>query len=239
MDKVNRPKRFYKDASVERADGGWAVLLDGRALKTPAKAGLVLPTEALAAAVAGEWQGQGEVLELQGMTLTRLANVAIDRTPETRTDLVFEVQRYGETDLTCFLAEHPSDLQDLQEAAWRPWRDWAGANRNVVLVPVTGLLASPQPAASLDAIGKYAHGLDDLRLTALAWGCSLYGSIVLSLAVEGGALDAVEAFSASCVDDDWQAAQWGVDEEARQVRLKRERDARAIGIWFQNLKRSS
>lgn len=237
MEKVNRPKRFYKDASVERIEGGWTVHLDGRALKTPAKAGLVLPTEALAAAVAEEWRGQGETLELQTMTLTRLANVAIDRPPEARADLVAEVQRYGETDLTCYLAEHPEDLRLRQDEAWRPWRDWAGETLGVVLVPVHGLMASPQPQASLAAIGVHADGLDDFRLTGLAWACSLLGSAVLALAMERGAVSADAAFKASLVDEDWQMEQWGEDEEALAARAGRERDAQALGVWFAALER--
>jgi len=153
--------------------------------------------------------------------------------------LIAEVRRYGETDLTCFLAEHPVDLQKRQDAAWRPWREWVGETLGVVLVPVTGLLASPQPEVSLDAIGAYAEKLDDFRLTALTWACSLYGSIVLALAVEGGALSADEALNVSCVDEDWQAEQWGRDEEAAQVRENRQRDAAAIGVWFRSLKKTT
>ena len=97
MDKVNLPKRFYKDAAAVRLDDGFSVELDGRAIKTPAKATLTLPTEKLAKAVAEEWAAQGETLDLQGMTLTRLANVALDRTPDTRADLAEELARYAST----------------------------------------------------------------------------------------------------------------------------------------------
>ncbi|MEO1642346.1 MAG: ATP12 family protein [Pseudomonadota bacterium] len=235
MDKVNKPKRFYKDASVEAVDGGWTVHLDGRALKTPAKAALALPSEALARAVAAEWEAQGDTLDLAAMTLTRLANVAIDRTPETRADLVAEVQRYGETDLTCYLAEAPAALQARQDRAWRPWRDWAGETLGVVLVPVHGIVASPQPQASLDAIGAHAERLDDFALTGLAWACSLLGSAVLALAMERGEISAEAAFAASLVDEDWQIEQWGEDAEAMAAREGRRRDAEALGVWFEAL----
>ncbi|MEL7231820.1 MAG: ATP12 family protein [Pseudomonadota bacterium] len=235
MDKVTQPKRFYKDATVEAVSSGWTVHLDGRGVKTPAKAALALPSEALARAVAGEWEAQGETLDLASMTLTRLANVAIDRTPATRADLVAEVQRYGETDLTCYLAEAPAELQARQDAAWRPWRDWAGETLGVVLVPVYGIVASPQPQASLEAIGAHAETLDDFALTGLAWACSLLGSAVLALAMERGAISAEVAFAASLVDEDWQIKQWGEDEEAMAARAGRARDARALGVWFKAL----
>lgn len=235
MEKVNLPKRFYKSASVSKSDAGFAVELDGRAIKTPAKTTLSLPTESLAQIVADEWSAQGEALDLQSMTLTRLANVALDRTPETRDELAEELSRYAGTDVTCYLAETPDALRDRQEIAWAPWRAWAGKELGVVLVPVIGLIASPQPQASVDAVRVYASGLDDYRLTALTWGCSLLGSAILALAVERGAMTALEALSASCVDEDWQIEQWGEDEEAKLVRAARQRDAAALQLWFEAL----
>lgn len=235
VDKVDKPKRFYKQAAAAPVEGGYSVELDGRQIKTPAKATLTLPTEALAKAVAKEWAEQGETLDLQAMTLTRLANVAIDRTPETRADLASELARYAGTDLTCYLADAPSALRERQDAAWRPWREWVGKELGVVLVPVIGLMASPQPPASLDAVRAHALNLDDFRLTALVWACNLLGSAVLALAVERGALTAPDALNASIVDEDWQIEQWGADEEAMQVRATRARDAAALQLWFEAL----
>ena len=235
MDKVDKPKRFYKQASVAPVDDGYTIALDGRPIKTPAKAALTLPSKALADAIADEWAAQGETLDLQAMTLTRLANVAIDRTPESRTDLAEEFQRYAGTDVTCYLADAPTELRDRQEKAWGPWREWAGRELGVVLVPVMGLMASPQPQASLDAVKAHALGLDDFRLTALTWACSLFGSAVLALAVEQGALTAQDALKASLVDEDWQIEQWGEDAEAQQVRAARGRDAAALQLWFEAL----
>ncbi len=233
MNTTAQPKRFYKTAAVVQSERGFAVELDGRAIKTPAKATLALPTEKLAQAIADEWNAQGETLDLQGMTLTRLANVALDRTPETRAELADEMARYAETDLTCYLADGPAGLRERQEAVWKPWRDWAGQELNVVLVPVTGLMASPQPQASIDAVRQHALSLDDYRLTALTWACSLFGSAVLALAVERRKLTALDALKASIVDEDWQIEQWGEDEEAMQVRIARAKDAEAIQLWFE------
>ncbi len=236
MDKVNLPKRFYKQASVAEEGQGFAILLDGRPIKTPAKTALCVPTSGLAEAIAAEWDSQGETLDLQGMTLTRLANVAIDRTPDTRTELAEELARYAGTDVTCYLAESPTELQARQETAWRPWRDWAGKELGVVLVPVIGLMASPQPEASLQAVRTHALSLDDYRLTALTWGCSLLGSAILALAIERGVLSAEAALSASCVDEDWQIEQWGQDEEAMELRAGRAREAESLQLWFEALR---
>jgi len=235
MDKVNLPKRFYKLASVSAHEDGFAIQLDGRGIKTPAKAALKAPTEALAEAIASEWNAQGETLDMQRMTLTRLANVAIDRTPDTRFDLAEELSRYAGTDVVCYLADGPSPLRERQDAAWKPWRLWAGETLGILLVPVEGVSASPQPEASLEAVKAHALGLDDFRLTALTWGCSLFGSAVLALAVEQGALLATDAMLASCVDEDWQAERWGHDEEAAEVRAGKAREAEALGLWFEAL----
>lgn len=235
MDKSNLPKRFYKQAGIASDELGFSIELDGRPIKTPAKATLTVPTEALAAAIAAEWNAQGEQLDLQGMTLTRLANVAIDRTPETRSELADELSRYASTDVTCYLADTPAELQARQDAAWKPMRDWVGKQHGVILVPVIGLIASPQPEASLEAVRTYALSLDDFRLTALTWACSLLGSAVLALAMEGGKLDAKQALLASCIDEDWQIEQWGEDDEAKAVRAGRARDAEALQLWFEVL----
>lgn len=104
-----------------------------------------------------------------------------------------------------------------------------------MLVPVIGLMASPQPQASLDRIAEIAAEMDDHTLTGLAWGCSLFGSIVLALAVSRTALSGEDALRASCVDEDWQIEQWGEDDEAKSVRARRLKDAKAIEVWFKAL----
>ena len=55
-----RPKRFYKSVAVTETFG---IALDGKTVKTPLKAPLVLPNRALAEAVAAEWEAQTEVID--------------------------------------------------------------------------------------------------------------------------------------------------------------------------------
>lgn len=235
MTSAQNPKRFYKSVSVAAADEGFAIALDGRPVKTPARARLTVPTKALAAALAAEWDGQGETLDMASMTLTKLANVAIDRTPDNRAGMADELAKYAETDVVCYLAEGPAPLRDRQTAAWTPWREWAGKTLDVVLLPVEGLIAAPQPSASLDAVRAHALGLDPFRLTGLSWACGLFGSAVLALAVEQDALNASKALSISCVDEDWQVEQWGIDDEAAAARAVREAECAALQTWFDTL----
>ncbi|GAB5457291.1 MAG: ATPase [Henriciella sp.] len=231
----DNPKRFYKTVAVAPDGDGWAVHLDGRAIKTPAKTSLTIPCQGLAEAIAAEWDAQESELDLASMTLTKLANVAIDRTPGNREAMADELAKYAETDVTCYLAEGPTPLRERQDESWRPWRDWAGKALGIVLVPVEGIVAMPQPQASLDLVRNHALGLDNFRLTALAWGCSLFGSAVLALAVEQGALEAPKALQIASVDEDWQIETWGSDDEAVLARNIRENEARALAAWFTGL----
>lgn len=232
---TEKPRRFYKEVSLEEAPGGWGVLLDGRSVKTPARAGLVVPTEALAKALAKEWDEQGEQIDIAAMHLTRLANVAIDRAEETRFEMADELARYCETDLICHIAAEPEALVAREEAIWRPVRDWAGETLGVFLVPVEGVIASPQPDASLEAARQHALSLDPFRLTGLMFACGLLGSALLALAVEQDALSADDAFEASRIDEAFQNEQWGEDQEAKEATDNRRTEIKALGRWFRGL----
>ncbi len=235
MTSSDKPKRFYKQAAIEVIEGGWTVALDERTIKTPARAALALPSERLAQAIAAEWNAQEDHIDLLAMPLTRLANVAIDRTEEVRDDMADELARYCETDLICHIAETPDELAESEEAHWAPVRDWAGENLGVNLVPVIGIVASPQPDASLDAARDHALGLDAFRLTGLLYGAGLFGSALLALAVEQEAMSAEDAYEVSRIDEAWQADQWGEDEEAKAATENKRREAKALGVWFRAL----
>ena len=207
-------------------------MLDKRPLKTPAKADLALPTQALAAAIAQEWQGQGDRLDIANMHLMRLANVAIDRTPPARAEMADELTRYCETDCICHLTDGPSALLEREEAGWRPVRNWAGQELDIMLLPVQGIIAAPQPKASLAAARAHALSLDDFRLTGLVYACGLFGSALLALAVEQRRLSALEAFDLSRIDEVWQIEQWGEDEEAADMANAKRREADTVNAWF-------
>ncbi|WP_018996001.1 ATP12 family chaperone protein [Hirschia maritima] len=233
-----RMKKFYKQAGIEKLeDGNWTIVLDGRQLKTPAKNVLTLPSEELAEAVAGEWADQIEYIDVATMHITRLVNVAIDRTPLARDEMAAEVARYAETDLVSHLAEGPTVLRERQEAGWAPIRDWAAQELDVFLLPVEGVMASPQPTTSLEAARSHAAKLDDMRLTGLNFGLGLFGSAVLALAVEQGRIMSEEAFDLSRIDEVFQAEQWGEDDEAKQREAYNRHQALGLGVFFAALNR--
>ncbi|WP_417483034.1 ATP12 family chaperone protein [Maricaulis sp.] len=212
----NRPKRFYTDVSVAEGEGGWQVLLDGRSVKTPAKKLLQVPTKALAELLAAEWDAQGERIDAPLMPANRLSFVAIDLMGDAHGATVAEVTRYAANDQLCFRAPDPADLVAAQATAWDPMLDWARRELGVELRSGTGILPIEQDAAALQAVHARAAALDVWRLTALAHATAVCSSAVLGLALLEGERGGEAVFALSIIDEAYQIAQWGHDEEAAQ-----------------------
>jgi chaperone required for assembly of F1-ATPase len=207
-------RRFWQTATVRPEPDGFAIALDARLLRTPAGAPLVLPTEALADAIAAEWAALDTEIRPERLPFTRSANSAIDRVIPHCAAVVDAIAAYGETDLLCYRAATPAALADRQAAAWDPWLHWSARTLHAPLVAVTGVMHHPQPDRSRAALRAAVADLDAFRLTALHDLVALSGSLVLGLAVARGALDAAEAWDLSRLDETWQAEQWGLDAEA-------------------------
>lgn len=231
-----RIKRFWKAAEVEARDGGWIVLLDGRAPKTPAGNAIVLPTEAAARLVAEEWNAQGEHLMPGTMPATRLASTAIDRVSQTRGPVAEEIARYAGSDVLCYLAETPSGLIERQQAEWGPWRDWAARELGVELHTVEGIIHRPQAPQALARVEALALEMDDFALTGLATAVPLFGSAVLGLAVQRGALAGEAALDLSRLDEAFTEERWGVDEEAAARTAAHRAEATLLQRWFEALR---
>lgn len=222
LDKARQ--RIYDRAWHQPAEGGWQVVLDGRPLPTPAGHGLILPTEALAEAIAGEWDRQGETVEPATMPLMRLASTAIDRVAAQRQDVIATVAAYAETELVCYRASEPAELVALQGQHWDPLLAWLASRFGAHLTPTTGLLPQPQPDSALQALHDAVARRDDFSLAALAEATQAAGSLAIGLALAEGFLDADASFAAAEVDHSFQIARWGMDNEARQRRTGVQRD---------------
>lgn len=214
-------KRFWTDTAVAEAPGGFTVTLDGRAIKTPAKAPLVVPTRALAELIAAEWAAQQGQIRPDTMPATRAANAAIDKTRGQRTEVAALVAAYGETDLLCYRAETPAGLVARQAAAWDPLLDWAAARYGVTFAPVAGIMPRPQPAATLARLASEVAAFDPFRLTAFHDLVALPGSLVIGLAAAEGAFTPETLWQASRIDEDWQIDHWGPDPEAQAAAAAR------------------
>lgn len=231
----DRPRRFWTAVDVVAREGGFAVTLDGRVPKSPAKAELVLPTEALARLSAEEWAAVGELVDPATMPATRLAFTAVDRIPAVRAETADEIAAYAGSDALCYLAEGPSGLVERQAREWAPWRDWAAQELGVALVPAEGIVHRAQDPAALARVRELALALDDFGLAALALATPLLGSAVLALALQRGALDADVAFDLSRLEEDHQERQWGIDAEAAERTAARRAEAVLLGRWFKGL----
>ena len=211
-------KRFYKKAEPVPAAGGHGVALDGRLVKTSGKHDLVVPSLALAAGMAAEWDAQQNEIRPKAMPLTRFAGATIDRSAAQRDAVVQQVAHYAGTDLVCYRAAHPPALAALQQAVWQPLIDWASGRYKAPLVVTTGIVPTRQPAASLAAFTEAVAEHDDFSLTALHAATATCGSLVIALALLEGRLDADQAFAASQLDESFQIEAWGEDSEQAERR---------------------
>lgn len=231
------PKRFYKDVAVAEGEGGFVVKLDGKAVRTPGKALLVLPVESAAQLVAREFDAQGETLDLASMPVYRLVNTAIDGVASDPQAVLEDILRYSSSDLLCYRADGPDTLVRRQNEAWDPVLDWARAVLGARLLLAEGVIHVEQPREAIAALGVHLNQrAQPLRLAALHVMTSMTGSALLALAVDFGELDAETAWSAAHADEDFQAEHWGQDAEALARHAHRKRDMMAAADLIEAIK---
>ena len=217
-------KRFWKSAAAVEMDRGYAVELDGRPVKTPARAELAVPTSALAEAIAAEWNDSPEEVDPRTMPLTGLANAAIDRVAPDKDAFAAGLARYGESDLTCYRAEGPETLVKRQTESWDALLGWARRRYDVDFATCSGVMHVPQPEETVRKLGHAVAMLDAFRLAGLSPLVTIGGSLVAGLAVLEKMMPATEAWEAVSLDDRWQMEQWGADAEAEAALDARRRD---------------
>ncbi len=209
-----KPKRFWTTSVVVETDGGYSVELDGRRVKTPAKAALDLPTRAMAEAVAREWDAQEKEIDPTTMPFTRSANAAIDKVRHQHGEVADMLADYGDSDLLCYRATHPETLQQRQSEAWDPALDWAADALGARLIPRAGVVHQPQAAEVLQGLRDRVHGLNAFQLAAFHDLVSLSGSLILGFAAAQNWRKPDEIWRISRLDELWQIEQWGHDDEA-------------------------
>lgn len=224
-------KRFYKDTAVDAGDGGFRVLLDGKPMRTPAKAVLVVPAEALAQSIAAEWRDVPEKVELNvsHLPLTRLATTGIDRVPGQRARVIDDTAKYAASDMLCYRASAPESLVRLQVDTWQPLLDWAAERYGSELAVATGTTFVRQPHKALAALRNAVAAHGDLALSALYNLTHIAGSVVIALAISERQLAADKAFAAAQLDELYQLQRWGSDPTAtqRHENIRRDIDAGA------------
>jgi chaperone required for assembly of F1-ATPase len=219
-----KAKRFWTSADIAPEDDGFSVRLDGRPVKTPAKAPLVVPTSDMARAIAAEWDAQVDVIDPHSMPVTRSANAAIDKVRHQHAEVAQMLADYGDADLLCYRAASPVELIHRQSEAWDPLLDWAEATFGARLRTVTGVMHAPQDQTALAALTGPVHKMDAFTLTAFHDLVSLSGSLVIGFAALTGHRPPDELWQLSRLDEQWQAELWGVDEEAAEQAARKESD---------------
>jgi len=228
-------KRFWKDATVSAEDAGFAILLDDRPVKTPARAPLAVPVEALADAIADEWRSVDETIDPRMMPLTGLANAAIDRIAPHRETFAAGLARYAGSDLTCYRATGPSELARVQEVAWDALLSWARRRYDVDFVVTEGVTPVAQPAATVEQLSHAVEALDAFHLAGLSPLVEIGGSLVAALALLEHAITPLQAWDAVSIDERWQIEQWGADAEAEAAIENRRRDFLAAAHFLELL----
>lgn len=230
--------RFYKMASAVETEGGFAVALDGKPIRTPGKNALVAPNRALADAMAAEWNAQGEAIDPMSMPLTRLANSAIDGVAGNTEAVLEDVARYFGSDLLFYRAGFPEELIARQARHWDPVLRWAADDLGAHFILTEGVMHVSQPDAAV-AAARARLPKDTPNnawpVAALHIATTITGSALLALALHEGVLDRQQVWAAAHVDEDWNREKWGGDDEVEARRAARLRDFEAAALVLKAL----
>lgn len=234
------PKRFYENVGTEEREGGFSITLDGKAVKTPAKNFLMLPTREAAELVVAEWAGQGEFINPATMPVTKLANTAIDAVSNSLAEVFDEIVRFAGTDMLCYRADGPKELIDRQAHRWDPVLSWVATAHGARFFLVEGVMHQEQPAEAIAAFARALERYRDPFLTScLNVVTTLTGSAVLALAYADGAYEIDEVWSLAHIDEDWTVEHWGTDAEAEARRAARYAEYASAAALFQALQPQS
>jgi chaperone required for assembly of F1-ATPase len=225
-------KRFYTDIATAPVEGGHAVLLDGKPIRTPQGQPLHLPHAALADAIAEEWRAQGDDIKPLTMPLMQLAATAIDHIPKQRDAIIQRLLAFTDTDLLCLRDDAVMDLRARQDKHWQPPLDWLKKTHEITLNIGEGLKVPAQPAEARMGFEKIITGLDDWSLVGVSEAASLSGSLVLALGLYENAITPQKAFEAAELEGLHQASRWGEDAEAVARHAAIQKDLEHISRWL-------
>jgi len=228
-------KKFWKDVAAEPEGEGWTIKLDGRPVRTPARAELVVPSEALAEGIAGEWRSIEGAVDPRKMPLTGIANAAIDRVVPDRQEFALGIARYAEADLACYRAQGPRELSERQSQEWDKLLGWGRRRYDVDFATTCELMHVPQPAATIERLTQALVALGPFHLAGLSPLVTIGGSLLAALAVLERQVSPEAAWDAVSIDERWQIERWGADAEAEALLESRRRDFLAAARFLELL----
>lgn len=229
--KAELPKRFYSEVTLAPTDDGFAVLLDGRPVKTPGRRPLAVPMRRAAEVVAAEWDAQRERIDPATMPMTRLVNTVVEAIADDPIPVRDDLARYIETDLLFYRAGTPERLVARQQELWDPVLDWARDSFGARYLLTEGVMHVAQPPAAIAAFRDRLAGIDDpFKVAAMHQATTLTGSALLALALAEGHLSAEDVWQRAHVDEDWNIEQWGADDEASARRELRWQEMQVAAV---------
>ena len=228
-------KRFWKVAMAVPVGQGWGVQLDAAPLLTPGRAVLAVPSESLGLAIAREWATTEETIKPRAMSLTGLANAAIDHIEPNRVAFAASLGNYALGDLACYRAEGPETLVAWQQESWDALLAWARRRYDVDFVTTTGIVHVDQPRVTVDRLAHAVTELDPFHLAGLSPLVTIGGSLMAALAVLASALTPEQAWHAVSIDERWQIEKWGADAEAEAAMANRRWDFLAAARFLKLL----
>lgn len=214
-------KRFWKEQGVQQALDGWQVVLDGRGVKTVGRNAQIVPSRALAEALAAEWAAQGAEIDPAGFILRDLADYAIDVVAADPAASVAAILPYGDTDTLLYRADPDEPLYRRQQVEWEPLVSAAEARLGASFTRVSGIIHRPQPEATIARLRARLEALDAFDLAALRNLVEIGASLIAGLAALDNAADARALFDAAHLEETWQAELWGKDAAAEDRRARR------------------
>jgi len=233
---IELPKRFYATVATTAIERGFGVVLDGRPIKTPAKSQVIVPTLALAEALAADWQAQGERINPATMPLTRIVNTTLDAVMPNIEAVRGDLVAFAGSDALCYRALEPDALSLRQAEAWDPILEWAEATLGARFATQRGIVHVAQPDSTLAAIARAVAVYSAWEVAPIHVITTLTGSVVLALAVAHAAISADDAWALAHIDEDWQIATWGQDDEAQARRAGRYCEMRAASLMLETLR---
>ncbi|MFT8808583.1 ATP12 family protein [Gluconobacter sp.] len=219
-------KRFWKAVSVAQENGLFEPRLDGRPIRLPQGKVLAVRSSALAEAIAGEWGqiAEGASFTPDSLPLTRMAGTMIERIapdPQAARGMLLGL---GVDDGLCYCEDGIGPVA-MQVFAWL-------SGYRIHPSVTDGLMPVVQPEGYMEALAGLLAPQGDLELAVLGVLAQATGSLLLSLAVVGGAVSLVDAVLWANMDEKSQLATWGQDDELVRTMENREKDILDAGMFL-------
>ena len=187
---------------------GWCIQGKKKAAQTRGGQPLILPTEALATAIANQLTEQGPK-----SPLFLIASAGIDLVRPDMPNHVAEAMRFLDTDLTCYRTPEPHDLRAAQDKAWDPVWAWAKGVGLHPLKRTEAVSAIEQDKTVRKGLQRQLEMLDFWHLLLCHRVTHQVGSVLMGLMFAKGDIDAERLYQSAFVEEHYQTGRYGPEAE--------------------------